>query len=35
VRDEMARLLGEDELVGWYLASEAERPGAEPSATRP
>jgi anionic cell wall polymer biosynthesis LytR-Cps2A-Psr (LCP) family protein len=26
IRDEMARLFGEDELVGWYLATDAEGP---------
>lgn len=32
IRDEMAGILGEDELVGWYLASEAEGPEGEPAA---
>ncbi|MDQ4035121.1 MAG: LCP family protein [Chloroflexota bacterium] len=31
IRDEMARLFGEDELVGWYLGSEEERPTGEPT----
>jgi polyisoprenyl-teichoic acid--peptidoglycan teichoic acid transferase len=35
IRDEMAALLGEDELVGWYLGSEADGPDTDPSATRP
>ena len=35
IREEMAGLLGEDELVGWYLASEADGPGSDPAATRP
>ena len=34
IRDEMGRILGEDELVGWYLATEADRPGTEPEASR-
>ena len=29
IRDEMARLFGEDELVGWYLATDAEGPTSE------
>ena len=35
IREEMATILGKDELVGWYLASEADGPGSEPSASRP
>jgi LCP family protein required for cell wall assembly len=35
IRAEMARILGEDELVGWYLATEADGPGSEPAASRP
>ena len=31
IREEMARLFGEDELVGWYLGSEDERPSGEPT----
>jgi LCP family protein required for cell wall assembly len=35
IREEMSAILGEDELVGWYLASEADGPGSESSASRP
>jgi polyisoprenyl-teichoic acid--peptidoglycan teichoic acid transferase len=35
IRDEMSRILGEDELLGWYLATEADRPGSEPEASPP
>jgi polyisoprenyl-teichoic acid--peptidoglycan teichoic acid transferase len=35
IRDEMASILGEDELVGWYLASEADGPDSDPAASRP
>jgi anionic cell wall polymer biosynthesis LytR-Cps2A-Psr (LCP) family protein len=31
IREEMARLFGENELVGWYLGSEDERPTGEPT----
>ncbi|MGH2401995.1 MAG: LCP family protein [Candidatus Limnocylindria bacterium] len=31
IREEMARLFGEDELVGWYLGSEEERPTSDPT----
>ena len=34
IRAEMGRILGQDELIGWYLATEADRPGSEPEASR-
>ena len=34
IRDEMGRILGEDELVGWYLATDSDRPGSDPEASR-
>jgi LCP family protein required for cell wall assembly len=32
IRTEMARIFGEDALNGWYLATDDERPDAEPAA---
>jgi hypothetical protein len=32
IRAEMARLFGEDQLMGWYLGGEEDRPVGEPNA---
>lgn len=35
IREEMARIFGADELVGWYLATDQAGPGSDPAAARP
>ncbi len=35
IREEMARIFGEEELVGWYLGTDAESPPSDPAAAGP
>jgi hypothetical protein len=35
IREEMARIFGEEELVGWYLGTDAEGPPSDPAAAGP